>query len=88
MRQLHELHEPDAEILYRACQGKLCLSGLCVVYVSVCKRQGKRDSIRWGKKATYNTRRCLSPAKSALVILVRLFAFRSLDREVGKEIRA
>lgn len=40
------------------------------------------------KKATYNTRRCLSPAKSALVIFVRLFAFRSLDREVGKEIRA
>lgn len=35
------------------------------------------------KKDTYNTRRCLNPAKSALVILVRLFAFKSLHREIN-----
>lgn len=30
---------------------------------------------------TYRTLRCRSPAKSAFVILVRLFAFRSLWKE-------
>lgn len=37
------------------------------------------------RKYTYSTRRFLSPVKSALVILVRLFAFRSLGRNRQRE---
>ena len=47
------------------------------------ERKSKRKNNK--KTATYNTRRCLSPAKSALVILVRLFAFRSLVREMVED---
>lgn len=46
------------------------------------RAEEKRES----NNCTYSTRRCLSPAKSALVILVRLFAFRSLDTETGQAV--
>lgn len=67
---------------------RCCLSELCVrVNVFLLHLQKRREKKGENKinGNTYNTRRCLSPAKSALVILVRLFAFRSLDREMGKE---
>lgn len=50
---------------------------LCDLDSCVCYREEK--------KKTYNTRRCLSPAKSALVILVRLLLFKSLEREIVKQ---
>lgn len=63
-----------------------CFTELCVriLLFSICnckKKERERKDRREGIKATYNTLRCLNPAKSALVILVRLFAFRSLHRE-------
>lgn len=47
----------------------------------ICMHQNKTKTYKNMVFITYRTLRCRSPAKSAFVIFVRLFAFRSLWKE-------